>query len=101
MICCLSKLSMLGELMSICDYVISIEQDLKKYELCTPLFKHVKLHAIGYMMMCIVYWLWDPMAWIMHSHNYYEIFVHYVIDMKYMWTMWLNMGYVAAKKINE
>ena len=64
-----------------CDYVSSIcmkelwnliivEQDVKKYELCTLYIDSIQV-MIRYLM-----------AWIMHSHNYYEYakYVHYVIE---------------------
>ena len=38
------------------------------------------------------WWLWNTRA----LCDRYEIFVHYMIDLKYMCTIWLNMRYMAA-----
>ena len=49
-------------------------------------------YIITKRQLCTMWWLWNACA----LCEGYEIIVHYMMDLKYMCTMWLHMRYMAA-----
>ena len=61
-----------------------------------PFGMNCAILTITMKYLCTMWWLWNTRS----LCNGYEIFVHYVMDMKYMCIMWLNMIYMVGMKIN-
>ena len=61
-----------------------VEHEILWHELC--------ILTITMKYLCTMWWLWNTLV----LCNGYEIFVHYVMDIKYIYTIWLRLRYMAT-----